>query len=147
MVIYMTGATDLIDRTTAEAWRSDLKRLLEDRGADYIDPFYAPKVGHSAEDVFLRNRQSFRSADGIFAEHAFHVPHYGTTVEIEEAARTRKPTVVWTGNMKPPLYLMRHKGSRFLIAHDLSEAVESLIALATQVIDLKGDRSHAVSGD
>jgi len=147
VIVYIAGAIDLIDRATAERWRSDVKRLLEERGVDFVDPLYAPTVGHSAQDVYMRNRQSFDAADAVFAEHAFHVPHYGTTVEIEESVRRRKPTVVWVGDLRPPLYLLRHKGSRFVVASAIPEAVDALVAMVGALQGVEGGRDVAGSRD
>lgn len=133
MVVYIAGAIDLIDRASAEGWRKDVKALLEERGVDYIDPLFEPARGHSPNDVFLRNSLAFQQADAVFAEHAFHVPHYGTTVEIEEAVRRRKPTVVWVGRLAPPTYLLRHKGGRFKVAHTIPEAVDALLEMAATI--------------
>lgn len=133
MIVYIAGAVDLIDPDTAEAWRLQVHDLFDARGVDWVDPCHPPKLGHSPKDIVFSNRQALLAADAMLAEHAYNVPHYGTTVAIEEAIRQRKPTVVWVGDLPVPLYLRRHKGDRFLIVDELPKAVEALLEMTATI--------------
>ncbi|MDI3297574.1 MAG: hypothetical protein QJR08_00210 [Bacillota bacterium] len=120
--IYLAGAIDLIDPALALGWRRDAAARLAGLGLLAVDPARGPVAGLSPAEIYARNRALLRSCSAVLAEHAFPVPHYGTTVEIEEAARDGLPVVVWTGGLPAPMYLLRLE-PRVAIEPDFGRAV------------------------
>lgn len=137
--VYLAGALDLVDPALALGWRAEADRRLEELGLAAVDPARVPvPAGMDPQALHRRNQALLASCAAVLAEHAFSVPHWGTTVEVEWAAVRGMPVVVWTGELGVPLYLRRLE-PRVVIEPDLGRAVMWAAAMARARAAGRGD--------
>ena len=131
MRVYLAGAIDLVSEIEAKGWRRQAARTLERYGITVLDPTEVVVPDPTPENVFEADEALLATSDAVLAEHAFPVPHYGTTVEIEESVQIGRPVVVWHGQLGLPLYLLRH-GDAVAVEADLQAACLRIVRLASQ---------------
>ena len=128
-LIYLAGAIDDVTRDLAEQWRLEAGLTL--RNAPYHCDVYNPlETTGTPEEIITKNQQMLFSSQTVLAE--LHLPalHYGTTCEIEQAVSFGIPVVAWMQDVKPPLYLMRHKV--VVMRREMTEAFDAAFTLASE---------------
>lgn len=124
--VYLAGAIDFLLPEAARGWRQRAAQILAAKGVQTVDP--CRNTGDTIEEIIAKNTQDLDSSVAVLAEHAFSVPHYGTTLEIEWSVHV-KPVIVWHGDLHLPIYLQRHP--EVVFCRTLEEACDAILAVVT----------------
>lgn len=129
--VYLAGAIDMLAREHAGGWRADATRMLEAAGCAVFNPLVNP--GRTVPEIVSYNERGLADSDVVLAEHAFPVPHWGTTYEVYESIAAGRPVVLWTGSLSVPIYLQYLQMHRKVsVVHSMENAVTAITDMFTR---------------